>query len=59
MSDVPTVSNVRQDLTEWQEHHAKLVLLTVKENGNLKVEVSVMPTNDEREEILEDILHSS
>ncbi|KAL3640513.1 hypothetical protein CASFOL_015481 [Castilleja foliolosa] len=30
MSDVPTVSNVRQDLTEWQEHHAKLVLLTVK-----------------------------
>ncbi|KAE8676925.1 putative phosphatidylinositol 4-kinase type 2-beta [Hibiscus syriacus] len=25
MSDVPTVSNVRQDLKEWQEKHAKLV----------------------------------
>ncbi|MBA0674213.1 hypothetical protein Goari_015823, partial [Gossypium aridum] len=30
MSDVPTISNVRQDLTEWQEKHAKLVLSTVK-----------------------------
>lgn len=30
MSDIPTVSNVQQDLTEWQEKHAKLVLLTVK-----------------------------
>ncbi|KAL0396904.1 UNVERIFIED_CONTAM: hypothetical protein Scaly_0138800 [Sesamum calycinum] len=31
VSDVPTVSNVRQDLTEWQERHAKLVLSTVKD----------------------------
>lgn len=30
MSDIPTVSNVRQDLTKWQETHAKFVLLTVK-----------------------------
>lgn len=30
MSDIPTVSNVRQDLTEWQEKHANLVLSTVK-----------------------------
>ncbi|KAF7135302.1 hypothetical protein RHSIM_Rhsim08G0142400 [Rhododendron simsii] len=30
MSDIPAVSNVRQDLTAWQEKHAKLVLLTVK-----------------------------
>ncbi|KAA8542356.1 hypothetical protein F0562_023508 [Nyssa sinensis] len=30
MSDIPTVSNVRKDLTEWQEKHAKLVLLMVK-----------------------------
>lgn len=30
MSDVPTVSNVRQDLNEWQARHATLVLSTVK-----------------------------
>ncbi|KAK4395802.1 hypothetical protein Sango_1734500 [Sesamum angolense] len=30
VSDIPAVSNVRQDLTEWQEKHAKLVLSTVK-----------------------------
>ena len=29
-SDVPTVSNVSQDLTEWQAKHANLVLSTVK-----------------------------
>lgn len=30
-SDVPTTaSNVRKDLTEWQERHATLVLTTVK-----------------------------
>ncbi|KAH7549250.1 hypothetical protein JRO89_XS13G0004500 [Xanthoceras sorbifolium] len=28
--DVPTVSNVRKDLNEWQEKHASLVLSTVK-----------------------------
>ena len=32
MSEVPTVSNVRQDLSEWQEKHAYLVLSTVKVN---------------------------
>ncbi|KAJ0986806.1 hypothetical protein J5N97_005162 [Dioscorea zingiberensis] len=31
MSEVPTVSNVRQDLSEWQARHATLVLSTVKE----------------------------
>lgn len=30
MSEVPTVSNVRQDLSEWQARHATLVLTTVK-----------------------------
>ncbi|KAL3374814.1 hypothetical protein AABB24_006349 [Solanum stoloniferum] len=30
MSDIPTVSNIRQDLTEFQEKHAKLVLSSVK-----------------------------
>jgi hypothetical protein len=30
MSDVPTVSNVRQDLNEWQAKHATLVLSSVK-----------------------------
>lgn len=30
MSDIPTVSNVRQDLTQWQATHAKLMLATVK-----------------------------
>ncbi|XVF08884.1 hypothetical protein REPUB_Repub07fG0042700 [Reevesia pubescens] len=39
MSDVPTVSNVRQDLTEWQEKHANLVLSTVKEISNLRYEL--------------------
>ena len=36
VSDIPAVSNVRQDLTEWQEKHANLVLATVK------VDVSVL-----------------
>ncbi|KAL1160491.1 hypothetical protein E1A91_A07G066600v1 [Gossypium mustelinum] len=39
MSDVPTISNVRQDLTEWQEKHAKLVLSTVKEISKLRFEL--------------------
>jgi hypothetical protein len=30
MEDVPTVSNVRQDLNEWQARHATLVLSAVK-----------------------------
>ncbi|MED6155877.1 hypothetical protein PIB30_009350 [Stylosanthes scabra] len=39
LSDVPAVSNVRQDLTEWQEKHAKLVLSTVKEISRLRYEL--------------------
>ncbi|XP_057519926.1 uncharacterized protein LOC130800425 [Amaranthus tricolor] len=39
MSDVPTVSNVRQDLTEWQARHAILVLSTVKEISKLRYEL--------------------
>lgn len=39
MSDIPTVSNVRQDLTAWQEKHAKFVLLTVKEISKLRYEL--------------------
>lgn len=33
-SNIPaTSSNVRKDLTEWQERHATLVLTTVKVNS--------------------------
>ncbi|XP_039162661.1 uncharacterized protein LOC104421021 [Eucalyptus grandis] len=39
MSDVPMVSNVRQDLTEFQEKHAKLVLSSVKEISKLRYEL--------------------
>ncbi|KAI4326584.1 hypothetical protein MLD38_031884 [Melastoma candidum] len=39
MSNVPTVSNVRQDLTEFQEKHAKLVLSSVKEISKLRYEL--------------------
>ncbi|KAL1566399.1 hypothetical protein AAHA92_02011 [Salvia divinorum] len=39
VSDVPMVSNIRQDLTEWQEKHAKLVLLTVKEVSKLRYQL--------------------
>ncbi|KAK2350268.1 hypothetical protein QL285_098382 [Trifolium repens] len=39
LSDVPAVSNIRQDLTEWQEKHANLVLSTVKEISKLRYEL--------------------
>ncbi|XP_058761263.1 uncharacterized protein LOC131634619 isoform X1 [Vicia villosa] len=39
LSDVPAVSNIRQDLTEWQEKHANLVLSTVKEISTLRYEL--------------------
>ncbi|KAM1517719.1 hypothetical protein ACFX11_021076 [Malus domestica] len=40
VSDVPTAaSNVRKDLTEWQERHATLVLTTVKEISRLRYEL--------------------
>ncbi|KAI3977146.1 hypothetical protein MKX01_004025 [Papaver californicum] len=39
MSEVPTMSNVRQDLTEWQERHATLVLSTVKEVSKLRYQL--------------------
>lgn len=35
-SAIPTVSNVRQDLNEFQEKHAKLVLSSVKEISKLR-----------------------
>ncbi|XP_027920975.1 uncharacterized protein LOC114178998 isoform X1 [Vigna unguiculata] len=38
-SDVPAVSNVRQDLTDWQEKHASLVLSTVKEISRLRYDL--------------------
>ncbi|XP_050372169.1 uncharacterized protein LOC126790076 [Argentina anserina] len=34
-----TASNVRKDLTEWQERHATLVLTTVKEISRLRYEL--------------------
>uniref|UniRef100_A0A0V0HYV0 Putative ovule protein n=1 Tax=Solanum chacoense TaxID=4108 RepID=A0A0V0HYV0_SOLCH len=39
ISDIPTVSNVRQDLTEFQENHAKFVLSSVKEISKLRYEL--------------------
>ncbi|XP_010318883.1 uncharacterized protein [Solanum lycopersicum] len=39
MSDIPTVANIRQDLTEFQEKHAKLVLSSVKEISKLRYEI--------------------
>ncbi|KAL8141876.1 hypothetical protein V2J09_014908 [Rumex salicifolius] len=39
MSEVPTVSNVSQDLTEWQAKHANLVISTVKEISKLRYEL--------------------
>ncbi|KAJ4831946.1 hypothetical protein Tsubulata_045292 [Turnera subulata] len=39
MSNVPTVSNVSQDLTEFQAKHASLVLSTVKEISKLRYEL--------------------
>ncbi|XP_073010709.1 uncharacterized protein [Typha latifolia] len=39
MSEVPTVSNVRQDLNEWQARHATIVLSTVKEISKLRYEL--------------------
>ncbi|GAB4860910.1 hypothetical protein Ancab_036071 [Ancistrocladus abbreviatus] len=39
VSDVPTISNVQQDLTKWQERHATLVLSTVKEISKLRYEL--------------------
>ncbi|KAK4768135.1 hypothetical protein SAY87_003276 [Trapa incisa] len=39
MSNVPAVLNVRQDLTEFQEKHAKLVLQSVKEISKLRYEL--------------------
>ncbi|XP_072981225.1 uncharacterized protein [Typha angustifolia] len=39
MPEVPTVSNVRQDLNEWQARHATLVLSTVKEISKFRYEL--------------------
>ncbi|XP_004508650.1 uncharacterized protein [Cicer arietinum] len=39
LSDVPAVSNIRQDLTDWQEKHANLVLSTVEEISKLRYEL--------------------
>ncbi|EPS66432.1 hypothetical protein M569_08343, partial [Genlisea aurea] len=39
VSEIRTVANVRQDLSEWQEMHAKLVLSCVKEISVLRYEL--------------------
>lgn len=39
VSDIPTESNVRKDLNEWQVKHASLVLSTVKEISMLRYEL--------------------
>ncbi|KAM6569416.1 hypothetical protein CsatB_017401 [Cannabis sativa] len=37
--DVHTVTNIRQDLSEWQARHASIVLQTVKEISQLRYEL--------------------
>ncbi|XP_039120323.1 uncharacterized protein LOC120256707 isoform X2 [Dioscorea cayenensis subsp. rotundata] len=39
MQEVRTLSNVRQDLSEWQARHATLVLSTVKEISKFRYEL--------------------
>ncbi|KAH7689017.1 BSD domain-containing protein [Dioscorea alata] len=39
MQEVPTLSNVRQDLSEWQARHATLVLSIVKEISKFRYEL--------------------
>ncbi|KAH7689013.1 BSD domain-containing protein, partial [Dioscorea alata] len=39
MQDVPTLSNIRQDLSEWHARHATLVLSTVKEISKFRYEL--------------------
>ncbi|XP_052184895.1 uncharacterized protein LOC127796671 [Diospyros lotus] len=46
--DVQTVSNVRQDLTEWQQRHASLVLDSVKEISKLRYELCPRHMKDRR-----------
>ncbi|XP_047341928.1 aspartic acid-rich protein-like [Impatiens glandulifera] len=48
VSDVPTLSNVRQDLTDWQQKHASLVLTTVKEISRLRYELCPRHMKDGR-----------
>ncbi|KAF5794204.1 putative BSD domain-containing protein [Helianthus annuus] len=47
-SDVATVSNVRQDLSEWQQKHANLVLTTIKEVSKLRYELCPRHMKDGR-----------
>ncbi|KAL8218567.1 hypothetical protein R6Q57_021940 [Mikania cordata] len=47
-SDVATVSNVRQDLSEWQQKHANLVLTTVMEVSKLRYELCPRHMKDGR-----------
>lgn len=47
-SDVATFSNVRQDLSEWQQKHATLVLTTVKEISRLRYELCPRHMKDRR-----------
>lgn len=48
VSDVATVSNVRQDLSEWQQKHANLVLTTVKEVSRLRYDLCPRHMKDGR-----------
>lgn len=47
-SDVATVSNVRQDLSEWQQNHANLVLATIKEVSRLRYDLCPRHMKDGR-----------
>ncbi|KAI3700767.1 hypothetical protein L2E82_45405 [Cichorium intybus] len=48
VSDVATVSNVRQDLSEWQQNHANLVLATIKEVSKLRYDLCPRHMKDGR-----------
>nr|XP_043607466.1 uncharacterized protein LOC122579362 [Erigeron canadensis] len=47
-SEVATVSNVRQDLSEWQQKHANLVLTSIKEVSKLRYELCPRHMKDGR-----------
>ncbi|KAL4575665.1 hypothetical protein LXL04_022516 [Taraxacum kok-saghyz] len=48
VSDVATVSNVRQDLSNWQQKHANLVLTAVKEVSRLRYDLCPRHMTDGR-----------
>ena len=48
---MPTVTNVRQDLSEWQEKHANLVLSTVEVASFLLQRITEIRRTEKKESI--------